>query len=111
MSAEGPALDRFRVATWNVNSLKARASGLDRLLARTAPDVLLVQETKSGVVHADAQAVLERHGYGIEHVGSGAYNGVAVASRHTMRATCFVTSGCRISPSLSRVASARSSSE
>jgi len=84
MSAEGPALDRFRVATWNVNSLKARASGLDRLLARTAPDVLLVQETKSGVVHADAQAVLERHGYGIEHVGSGAYNGVAIASRHTM---------------------------
>jgi hypothetical protein len=49
MSASRPAPDLFRVATWNVNSLKARASGLDRLLGRTAPDVLLIQEIKSGV--------------------------------------------------------------
>ena len=84
MSAPGPAADRFRVGTWNVNSLRARASGLDRLLARTAPDVLLVQETKSGSVHADAAAVLERHGYATEHVGTGAYNGVAIASRHPL---------------------------
>jgi exodeoxyribonuclease-3 len=86
MSAEAPAGDRFRLATWNVNSLKARAAGLDRLLTRTSPDVLLVQETKSGSVHDDAAIVLERHGYGIEHVGSGAYNGVAIAARHSMTA-------------------------
>ncbi len=84
MSATATAEDRFRVATWNVNSLKARAGGLDRLLERTAPDVLLVQETKSATVHDDAAAVLDRHGYRIEHVGHGAYNGVAIASRHPM---------------------------
>jgi len=85
MSAAGPAIDRFRVATWNVNSLKARARGLDRLLGRTVPDVLLVQETKSGSVHPDAAEVFDRHGYVVEHVGSGSYNGVAIAARHPLR--------------------------
>lgn len=84
LSAPRAAVDRFRVATWNVNSLKARAASLDRLLARTAPDVLLVQETKSGVIHPDAARVFERRGYATEHVGGGAYNGVAVASRHPL---------------------------
>lgn len=74
------------MATWNVNSLKARSAGLDRLLARTAPDVLLVQETKAGAVHRDAQAVFERHGYGVVHVGAGSYNGVAIAARHPIGA-------------------------
>jgi exodeoxyribonuclease III len=84
MSPSGVAVDRFRVATWNVNSLKVRAAGLDRLLARSAPDVLLLQETKSGYIHPDAASVFERHGYATEHVGSGAYNGVAIASRHAL---------------------------
>lgn len=84
MSAGGPAPERFRVATWNVNSLKVRAAGLDRLLARTSPDVLLVQETKSAIVHPDAMTVFDRHGYRVEHVGTGAYNGVAIASKHPL---------------------------
>jgi exodeoxyribonuclease-3 len=84
MSPTAPAPDRLRIATWNVNSLKARAPGFERLLARARPDAVLLQETKSAAVHPDAAAVLERHGYGIEHAGSGAYNGVAIASRHRL---------------------------
>lgn len=36
----------MRIATWNVNSLKARLEKVRWWLTRTAPDVLLMQETK-----------------------------------------------------------------
>ena len=36
----------MRIATWNVNSLKARMDALEHWLARADPDVLLMQETK-----------------------------------------------------------------
>ena len=45
MSPEAPAPDRFRVATWNLNSLRARLPAVERFLERAAPDVLLLQET------------------------------------------------------------------
>ena len=36
----------MRIATWNVNSLKARLEKVEWWLERAAPDVLLMQETK-----------------------------------------------------------------
>ena len=36
----------MRIATWNVNSLKARLEAVERWLERAAPDILLMQETK-----------------------------------------------------------------
>ena len=36
----------MRIATWNVNSLKARLAKVEWWLERAAPDVLLMQETK-----------------------------------------------------------------
>ena len=36
----------MRIATWNVNSLKARLEKVAWWLERAAPDVLLLQETK-----------------------------------------------------------------
>ena len=41
-AAGGP----MRIATWNVNSLKARLEKVEWWLERAAPDVLLMQETK-----------------------------------------------------------------
>jgi len=35
-----------RIATWNVNSLKARLEKVTWWLERARPDVLLMQETK-----------------------------------------------------------------
>ncbi|MGO9309397.1 MAG: exodeoxyribonuclease III [Spirochaetia bacterium] len=69
----------MRIATWNVNSLKAR---MDRVLAwleRTHPDVLLMQETKlqDGSVPVEA---FRDAGYEIAHHGQGQWNGVAVLS-------------------------------
>ena len=70
----------MRVATWNVNSLKARLEKLLWWLERAAPDVLLMQETK--LADADApRAELARRGYQLVHHGEGGANGVAIASR------------------------------
>jgi exodeoxyribonuclease-3 len=70
----------MRIATWNVNSLKARLEKVGGWLARALPDVLLVQETK--LADADApHADFERWGYTLTHHGQGRWNGVAIASR------------------------------
>jgi len=59
-----------RIATWNVNSLKARLDKVVWWLERAKPDVLLMQETKL----ADAEAPVDafgRAGYALAHHGEG----------------------------------------
>jgi exodeoxyribonuclease-3 len=70
----------MRLATWNVNSLKAR---LERVLTwtdRHRPDVLCLQETKLSDAAVPALAFREL-GYEVAHSGAGRWNGVAIASR------------------------------
>src|ERR671919_2381656 len=70
----------MRIATWNVNSLKARLDKVTWWLERAKPDVLLMQETK--LTDADAPtAVFRDAGYELAHHGEGRWNGVAIASR------------------------------
>jgi exodeoxyribonuclease-3 len=69
-----------RIATWNVNSLKARLEKVTWWLERARPDVLLLQETKLSDTDVPA-AVFERAGYALAHHGEGGRNGVAIASR------------------------------
>ncbi len=70
----------MRIATWNVNSLKARQEAVERWLERAAPDVLLVQETK--LADGDAPELPFRMAdYELLHHGEGRWNGVAIASR------------------------------
>jgi len=42
--------------------------------------VLCLQETKTTQIDTKATALFDRHGYHIAHIGSGGYNGVAIAS-------------------------------
>jgi len=70
----------MRVATWNVNSLKARLEKVCWWLERARPDVLLMQETKLADADAPAQAFRDA-GYELAHHGEGRWNGVAIASR------------------------------
>jgi hypothetical protein len=86
MSPEAPAPDMFRVATWNVNSLRSRVAALERFIQRARPDVICLQETKASNVAVEAAALFERYGYALAYVGSGAYNGVAIASLHPITA-------------------------
>jgi exodeoxyribonuclease III len=82
MSPTGRAPDRFRIATWNLNSLRARFDAVERFLDRVHPDVLCLQETKAAQLSEVAAARFEHHGYHVSHVGGGSYNGVAVVARH-----------------------------
>ena len=82
MSPTGPAPDRLRVASWNLNSLRVRVDAVDRFLERARPDVLCLQETKAARLSEPAVSMFGRHGYTTVHVGGPSYNGVAVAARH-----------------------------
>src|SRR5690349_13641055 len=68
------------IATFNVNSVRARASALLEWLETASPDVVVLQETKV----EDAKfpyAELEPSGYNIEIHGQPRYNGVAIMSK------------------------------
>jgi exodeoxyribonuclease III len=69
-----------RVATWNVNSLKARLPRVEEWLAQARPDVLCLQETK---LADDAFPAMTFAGLGYDsvHHGEGRWNGVAILSR------------------------------
>jgi exodeoxyribonuclease-3 len=70
----------MRIATWNVNSLKARLDKVTWWLGRAQPDVLLMQETKLADKDVPADA-FRAAGYELAHHGQGRWNGVAIASR------------------------------
>jgi exodeoxyribonuclease III len=69
-----------RIATWNVNSLKARLPRVEAWLADVAPDVVCLQETKLADGAFPALA-FEALGYESVHHGEGRWNGVAIVSR------------------------------
>ncbi len=70
----------MRIATWNVNSLKARLERVEQWLADVQPDVLCMQETK---LSDDAFPALtfQAMGYESAHHGQGQWNGVAILSK------------------------------
>jgi exodeoxyribonuclease III len=69
-----------RIASWNVNSVRSRLDQLTAWLARSAPDVLCMQETK---VEDDLfpHAALAEVGYRAVTFGQKTYNGVAIAAK------------------------------
>ena len=80
----------MRIATWNVNSLKARQDAVERWLERAAPDVLLLQETKLTDEDAPVMA-FAMAGYQLIHHGEGRWNGVAIAARNGLSVDGIVT--------------------
>jgi exodeoxyribonuclease-3 len=79
-----------RIATWNVNSLKARQDAVENWLTRAAPDILLIQETK--LTDADAPVMaFGMAGYQLVHHGEGRWNGVAIAARNGLAVSDVVT--------------------
>ena len=80
----------MRIATWNVNSLKARMEKVEWWLDRAQPDVALLQETKLGDSDAPVMA-FAMAGYDLIHHGEGRWNGVAVAVRQGIAVSDIVT--------------------
>jgi len=80
----GPAPDALRIATWNVNSLRSRLAGVERLIDRAQPDVLCLQETRAKQLPDAVHRALDQRGYRTVHAGDGGHNGVAIAARHAL---------------------------
>jgi exodeoxyribonuclease-3 len=70
----------MKLATWNVNSLKVRLPHLLDWLAKHAPDVVCLQETKTEDPNFPV-AELEAAGYKAAFSGQKTYNGVAIIAR------------------------------
>ncbi len=69
----------MKIASWNVNSIKARLEHVKNWLEKNQPDVLMIQELKGLEFPADE---LKTIGYESAAVPQKAYNGVAMLSRH-----------------------------
>ena len=70
----------MRIATWNVNSIRARAERVVDWMARADVDVLAMQETKCSDEQFPLLTFLGA-GYEVAHCGYDQWNGVAIASR------------------------------
>lgn len=70
----------MRIATWNVNSVRAREARLLAWLARKQPELLCLQELKAANDDFPSAAV-EALGYQAAVHGQRTYNGVAILSR------------------------------
>ena len=70
----------MKIATWNVNSIKARRKHVQRWLAAHSPDILMMQELKGLEFPADAF-----EGYHTQAVTQKTYNGVAILSREPVQ--------------------------
>ncbi len=73
----------MRIATWNVNSVRARLTRLVPWIEEHRPDVLCLQETKV-VDELFPFEPLEDCGYNLVVHGQKTYNGVAILARHSM---------------------------
>ncbi|MEK9662295.1 MAG: exodeoxyribonuclease III [Alphaproteobacteria bacterium] len=73
----------MKIATWNVNSVKARLPNVTAWLEEAAPDVVLLQEIKT--VDENFPALeFEALGYNCAVHGQKSYNGVAILSKYPL---------------------------
>ncbi|MEN8739626.1 MAG: exodeoxyribonuclease III [Phaeobacter gallaeciensis] len=70
----------MKIATFNINGIKARANALPDWLDEAQPDVVLLQEIKS-VDEAFPREIFEERGYNVETHGQKSFNGVAILSK------------------------------
>jgi len=70
----------MKIATWNVNSIKARLPRVLEWLGEFAPDVALLQEIKSMEETFPALEIGDA-GYNLAIAGQKSYNGVAILSK------------------------------
>ncbi|MCR9086454.1 MAG: exodeoxyribonuclease III [Rhodobacteraceae bacterium] len=70
----------MKIATFNINGIKARIGALTDWLSEATPDVAVLQEIKS-VDDAFPRERFEEMGYQVETHGQKSFNGVAILSR------------------------------
>ena len=70
----------MKIATFNINGIKARIDALCTWLDEAQPDVALLQEIKS-VDEAFPRELFEERGYNVATHGQKSFNGVAILSK------------------------------
>lgn len=70
----------MKLATFNINGIKARAGALSRWLDEAQPDVAVLQEIKSSD-ETFPRELIEERGYNLETHGQKGFNGVAILSK------------------------------
>ncbi|WGW02738.1 exodeoxyribonuclease III [Tropicibacter oceani] len=73
----------MKIATFNINGIKARLNALTDWLDEAQPDVVLCQEIKS-VDEAFPREPFEDRGYNVETHGQKGFNGVAILSKRPL---------------------------
>ncbi len=72
---------RFKIASWNVNSLKVRLPHVLMWLEKSNVDILVLQETKT-IDENFPQQEIEDAGYNVVYQGQKTYNGVAILCKN-----------------------------
>ncbi|MBB5701600.1 exodeoxyribonuclease-3 [Ochrobactrum daejeonense] len=70
----------MKIATWNINGVKARIDNLQHWLKESSPDIACLQEIKS-VDEQFPRLEIEALGYHVETHGQKGFNGVALLSK------------------------------
>jgi len=70
----------MKIATWNINGVRARIGNLTHWLGESAPDIVCLQEIKS-VDDQFPRAEIEALGYNVETHGQKGFSGVAILSK------------------------------
>ncbi len=70
----------MKIATWNINGVKARIENLCQWLKDSQPDIVCLQEIKS-VDEGFPRGEIEALGYHVETHGQKGFNGVALLSK------------------------------
>ena len=70
----------MKIATYNINGIKARIQSLTNWLKQAQPDVVLLQEIKS-IDENFPREWFESMGYQVETHGQKSFNGVAILSK------------------------------
>ena len=74
----------MKIASFNINGIKARTPALIDWLKESKPDVALLQEIKS-IDEAFPKETFEDLGYNVETNGQKSFNGVAILSKYPLR--------------------------
>ena len=75
----------MKLATWNVNGIRARQAQVQEWIARERPDVVCLQEIKATADQIPT-ALCEMEGYWCYWHGGKGYSGVAHARQQVVRA-------------------------
>ena len=73
----------MKIATFNINGIKARINALTEWIDQSNPDVILLQEIKSRD-EVFPKEHFEDKGYNVQTHGQKGFNGVAILSKYPL---------------------------